>query len=121
MYKLDSNKGKISKERDISEFTYESTLDWKFMKKLKSETKVRSWHIKVHLGKFNEKDKPIYEDFNISQVFIPKLGEQVSACRATKSGRPIDFNVNSLIFMKPSNDWLLGLEYLLKHLEGYDI
>jgi hypothetical protein len=121
MYNFDPNKEKTSKERDISEFTYESTLDWKFMKKLKSETKVRSWHIKVHLGKFNEKNKPVYEDFNVTQAFFPRMGERVTACRATKSGRPITLNSNSLLFTKPGDDWLLGLEYLLKHLEGYDI
>ena len=121
MLSFDPNKAKTSKERDISEFTYESSLDWKFMKKLKSETKVRGWHVKVHLGKFNEKNKPVYEDFNISQMFIPRLGEKLTACRATRSGRPIDLDVNSLLFKKPGEDWLLGLEYLLKHLEGYDI
>jgi hypothetical protein len=121
MHDFDPNKAKVSVERDISDFEYESSLDWKFMKKLKSETKVRSWHIKVHLGKFNEKNKPVYEDFNISQMFIPRLGEQLTVRYATRSGRPVDLNSTSLICMKPGTDWLLGLEYLLKSLEGYDI
>lgn len=121
MLSFDKNSKKVAKERPISDFTYESSLDWKFMKKLKSETKVRSWHVKVHLGKFNDKNKPIYEDFNISQIWLPRLGEQLTATRATRSGRPTEVSRESLIFQKPGEDWLLGLEYLLKSLEGHDI
>lgn len=112
---------KIEDERDISEFTYESSLDWRFMKKLRSETDVRSWHIKVHLGEFNEKNKPVYVDYNLSQVWFSRLGDQLIVRPAKKSGRPIDLSSKNIILQKNGEDWLLGLEYLLKHLEGKDI
>ena len=66
---------KINEERDIDEFEYESSLNWKYMKTLRSETKVRSWHVKVATGETNEKGKPIFDNYCVSQVFFStKIG-----------------------------------------------
>jgi len=120
MYKFPATKAtKSDRERPLEEFSYTSRLDWKFMKKLKSETEVRHWHIKVHLDKFNEKGKPIFENFNIHQVWYGREGERLSAYRATRSGRAED--IRQPLFVKEGEDWLHGVEYLLRFLEGEDI
>lgn len=110
---------KRERERPIEDIEYVSTLEWKFMKPLRSETQVRHWHIKVHLGKMNEKGKPVFEDYNIHQVWIAREGERLSAFKATRSGRAI--NLGNLLFKKAGEDWLHGIEYLLRYLEGQDI
>jgi hypothetical protein len=110
---------KANRERSLEEFSYQTTLDWKFMKKLKSETEVRHWHVKVHNGQFNDKGRPVFEDFNIHQVWYRKEGERLTAYRATKSGRAID--IRQPLFSKEGEDWLHGVEYLLRVLEGQDI
>lgn len=110
---------KAERERALEEFIYESSLDWKFMKPLRSETEVRHWHVKVHLGQFNEKNKPIFEDFNIHQVWLKRMGEQLAAYRATRSGRAVD--LSQPLFKKTGEDYLHGIEYLLRYLEGQDI
>lgn len=112
-------KEKERAERSIEEFDYNTSLDWKYMKPLRSETQVRHWHVKVHLGKFNEKNKPVYEDFNVHQVWVARVGEQLSAYEATRSGRAVD--LTKPLFRKYGDDWLHGIEYLLRYLEGQDI
>jgi hypothetical protein len=103
-----SKEEKIEKERDISEFQYESTLRWRFMKKLKSDTQVRAWHIKV--GE---------DHYRLIQNRPPRMGEILSAYKATKGGTITDFR--NPVFSKLGVDWLNGLEYLLRTLEGQDI
>ena len=110
---------KQENERPLEEMEYESQLQWKFMKRLRSETRVRHWHIKVHLGKMNEKGKPVFEDYNLHQTFVGKIGERLSAFKATRSGRAAD--LSKPLFTKPGEDWLHGIEYLLRTLEGQDI
>lgn len=114
-----SKETKANREKPLEQFSYQSTLDWKFMKKLKSETEVRHWHVKVHIDKYNERGKPIYEDFNIHQVWFRQMGERLTAYRATKSGRAID--IRQPLFVKEGEDWLHGVEYLLRVLEGQDV
>lgn len=98
---------KIASEKPITEFSYKSQLKWKFMKKLKSETQARAWHIKVE-----------GVDYNITQVVKPCFGETITAYKASKSGRIIDWKP---LFEKPGIDYLIGIEYLLRYLEGQDI
>jgi hypothetical protein len=120
MYYINPDKAtKAEREKPLEDFLYESSLDWKFMKPLRSETEVRHWHVKVHLGQFNEKNKPIFEDFNIHQVWLKRMGEQLTAYRATRSGRAVD--LAKPIFKKIGEDYLHGIEYLLRYLEGQDI
>ena len=111
---------KTAKEKPPEEMEYQSTLDWRFMKKLRSETKVRHWHIKVDLGKKKANGQPQWEDFNIAQVWFHRQGEQLFAYRATRSGRPEDL-LKDRIFMKRGQNYLHAIEYLLRHLEGQDI
>lgn len=108
---------KTDREERISEMEYESSLDWKFMKKLRSETEVRHWHIKVHLGRSNN-GRPLFEDFNVIQTRVSRLGEQLYGYRATRSGKAI---LSDKIFDRPGENWLHGIEYLLRSLEGQDI
>jgi hypothetical protein len=103
-----TKKEKISAERDISEFIYESNLNWKFMKKLKSNTGVRAWHIKV--------DNTHYR---LIQSCLPRLGERLCAYPASRGGSVIEYG--KPLFDKYGLDWLHGLEYLLRYLEGEDI
>ena len=117
----DTLEEKNEKEQNISEMKYQSTLDWRYMKKLRSETNVRHWHIKVHTGKYDNKNAPIFEDFNILQVWIKRMGERLMAYPATRSGRPINLNRENLIFNKKGSNHLHGIEYLLRFLEGQDI
>lgn len=98
---------KIASEKSINDFNYDSPLEWKFMKKLKSETQVRAWHVKV-----------ADVDYNITQVIKPRLGETLSGYKATKSGRILEWKP---LFEKPGINHLIGIEYLLRHLEGQDI
>lgn len=99
---------KIEKERDISEFQYESTLKWRFMKKIKSDTQVRAWHIKVG-----------DDHYRLIQNQPSRMGELLSAYKASRGGSVTDFR--NPIFTKQGDDWLKGLEYLLRTLEGQDI
>lgn len=112
---------KAEAEQHWSEMEYESPLDWRFMKKLRSETQVRHWHVKVHLGKFNERNKPVYEDFNILQTWVSRGGERLMAYPATRSGRPTDLAPSNCLFNKIGSNHLHGIEYLLRLLEGQDI
>jgi len=122
MIKLpDTVEQKAAKEKPISEMQYESSLDWRYMKKLRSETQVRHWHIKVHCGKFDNKNQPIFEDFNILQTWVPRGGEKLMAYPATRSGRPVDLASKNKIFEKIGTNHLHGIEYLLRTLEGQDI
>ena len=88
------------------------------MKSLSSETEVRQWHIKVDASQYNSR-KPQYTDFCIAQVWIPRVGEMLYGYRANKSGRPTD--LMDYLFERPGEDWLLGLEYLLRCLEGESV
>jgi len=99
---------KTRAERDISEFTYESTLKWKFMKKIKSDTGVRAWHIKV--GE---------DHYRIIQNRLPRYGERLAAYAASRGGSVRDFS--NPFFEEFGQDWLHGLEYLLRVLEGQDV
>ena len=116
---------KLNEERDIDEFEYESSLDWRFMKSLRSETQVRNWHIKIATGELNEKEKPIYDNYCIAQSYLGRdmngliPGETLIAYKAKKSGRPED--ISKMLFKKGGEDWLQGLEYLLRFIEGEDI
>ena len=98
---------KVASEKSIGDFNYDSTLEWKYMKKLKSETQVRAWHIKV-----------AGVDYNITQVIKPREGEMIAGYKATKSGRILDWKP---LFEKPGVNHLVGIEYLLRYLEGQDI
>ncbi len=99
---------KEERERDISEFNYESTLKWRFMKKLKSDTQVRAWHIKVE-----------DEHYRLIQNRVPRMGEMLTAFKASKGGSVSDYS--HPLFSKLGDDWLHGVEYLLRTLEGQDI
>jgi hypothetical protein len=112
---------KKAKEKNVSEMEYESTLDWRFMKRLRSETSVRHWHVKVHTGEMNSRNQPIYDDYNIIQTWVHRIGERLMAYPASRSGRPVDLKRENMIFEKRGANHLHGIEYLLRHLEGEDI
>lgn len=112
---------KAQLERPIEEMTYESRLKWRYMKKMRSETEARHWHVKVEGDKFDENNNPILEDYNILQVRVPRRGERLICYRATKSGRPIELSTKYVVFDKIGIDHLHGIEYLLRVLEGQDI
>jgi hypothetical protein len=99
---------KIDAERNISEFKYKSTLEWKFMKRIKSDTSCRAWHIKVGDN-----------HYRLIQNRVARYGEILSAIPAGRGGSVQDYS--HPVFDKPGEDWLIGLEYLLRSLEGQDI
>lgn len=86
---------------------YQTSLKWSLVKKLKSETKVKAWHINIE-GK----------DYVVTQSFKPRLGETLSAFKADKRGKITEWRP---LFEKPGQDYLIGIEYLLRFLEGQDI
>ena len=112
---------KKQKEQPVSEMKYESQLDWRYMKRLRSETTARHWHIKVDSGKISYRNQPVYDDYNILQVWVPRYGERISAYKATRSGRAEDISKKNQIFEKIGANHLHGIEYLLRHLAGEDI
>lgn len=116
-----TSKQKATVEQPLSEMKYESNIEWRYMKKLRSETEARHWHVKAHNGKFDGDNQPILEDFNILQVRVPLAGERLYCYRATKSGRPIELTRKNLLFDKLGDNYLHGIEYLLRVLEGQDI
>ena len=72
----------------------------------------------------NEKGKPVYENFNLAQSFQPVMegigmGETLRAYKAKRSGFAED--LSKPLFVKSGEDWLMGLEYLIRQLEGEDI
>lgn len=115
----DTVEQKKAKEQPISEMHYESNLDWRLMKRLRSETQVRHWHVKVHCGQFDNKNRPIFEDFNVAQTWVKQGGEKLYGFRASRSGRPLD--LCDYLFEKIGANHLHGIEYLLRVLEGQDI
>jgi len=117
----DTLEQKKAAEKSVHEMEYESSLDWRYMKRLRSETAVRHWHIKVATGEFSSRNQPIYADYNILQVWVHLLGERLMAYPASRSGRPVSLDRNIMIFDKPGKNHLHGIEYLLRHLEGQDI
>jgi outer membrane receptor for ferrienterochelin and colicin len=104
----ESKEQKTEKEKDISEFNYKSSLNWRFMKKLKSNTQVRAWHIKVG-------DK----HYRLIQNRQSCLGEMLTGYNASKGGSVTDYK--NPVFVKSGENWLHGVEYLLRTLEGQDI
>ena len=102
-----SKEQKVTMERPASDFNYETEMEVRIMKKLKSETKVRAWHVKV-----------AGDDYNISQVCLPRMGEMLYAYKARRSG---GIEVWKPLFEKPGHDYLMGVEYLVRVLEGQDI
>lgn len=116
---------KESEEYSIDEFDYETGLDWRYMKKLRSDTKVRHWHLKVVTTETLEGEKPVYDNFCIAQVFSGmdnnglSMGETLTGYHAKKSGRPED--LSKPLFVKAGIDWLNGVEYLFRILEGEDV
>lgn len=102
-----SKENKTNMERPASDFNYETELEVRIMKKLKSETKVRAWHVKV-----------AGQDYQVCQVCLPRMGETLYAYKATRSGR---IDVWKPFFEKAGHDYLMGVEYLVRHLEGQDI
>lgn len=107
MYVNLTHEQKVSMEKPASEFSYETELEVRIMKKLKSETRVRAFHVKVAGA-----------DYNITQIHLPRLGETLYAYKATRSGRIENWKP---IFEKAGHDHLMGVEYLVRHLEGQDI
>jgi len=115
----DSVEVKTNNEQQASEMGYESQFEWRLMKKLRSETQVRHWHVKVNRNNVDNKGREIWEDYNILQTWIAKDGEKLFGYRATRSGRPV--NICDVYFQKPGSNHLHGIEYLLRMLEGQDI
>ena len=115
----DSVEVKTGNEQAIDNMRYNSTLDWRYMKKLKSETNVRHWHIKIANGAQTESGNIAYDDWNVAQVWIARRGERLYAFPASRSGRPLD--VMNFLFDMPGKNHLQGIEYLLRSIEGQDI
>jgi hypothetical protein len=98
---------KAAAEKSPDEMPYETELDWKQMKKLKSETKARAWHVKV-----------AGQNYQVCQVDTPRMGETLFGYKATGSGRIAEWKP---LFEKKGTNHLMGIEYLLRVIEGQDI